>query len=62
MKNLMITLSCLMYKYHLFIKNAFDLQIITPATVIEIRKESETVKSLMLQIHDKQFSFKPGQW
>lgn len=37
-------------------------EIISHATVVDVSEESKTVKRLTLNIHDKLFSFKPGQW
>jgi ferredoxin-NADP reductase len=37
-------------------------QVVSLATVVGMREESKTVKSLTLKVEDKQFSFKAGQW
>lgn len=37
-------------------------ELITSATVTEIKNESETVKRLTLHVQDREFSFKAGQW
>lgn len=39
-----------------------SLQITSLATVIGLRQESTTVKSLRLKIHDERLTFKAGQW
>ncbi|XP_060579511.1 oxidoreductase NAD-binding domain-containing protein 1-like [Ruditapes philippinarum] len=37
-------------------------EVVSLATVVGMREESKTVKSLTLKVEDKQFSFKAGQW
>ena len=38
------------------------LQVISPATVFEIKNVSDSVKLLSLQVSNRDFSFKAGQW
>ena len=41
----------------------FDFfQVTSLATVIGLREESKTVKTLRLKIHDDKLTFKAGQW
>ncbi|XP_076439458.1 oxidoreductase NAD-binding domain-containing protein 1-like isoform X2 [Babylonia areolata] len=37
-------------------------ELISSATVLDIRNESDNVKVLTLRVHDRNLSFKPGQW
>ncbi|KAL3832255.1 hypothetical protein ACJMK2_023915 [Sinanodonta woodiana] len=37
-------------------------EVVSIATVIDVREETRTVKGLSLKIHDKRLKFKAGQW
>lgn len=42
--------------------NNFRYNVVSEATVLEMKQESPNVKSLLLKVHNEQVSFKAGQW